>query len=361
MAEAVHTVERLRELQALPLERKIMITQTRIIEFYEKLKGQVYISFSGGKDSTVLLHIARQLYPSIPAVFSNTGLEYPEIRMFALSFDNVAEVFPVWGRLGNKNNKPSNMPINFKDVVYLYGYPIISKEVAQTIEEARTTPGGQRYKRLFDPKVGTKKYKQIKYNPLYFLPVKITRKCCNVMKKRPLQSYEKQENKYKVMATMTEESILRQTEWIRQGCNALNGKTIKSTPMSFWTEQDVLQYIVSNNIPIASVYGDIVSVDSDGLEYDARSGMNFGCKLKCTGCKRTGCIFCGFGLHMEKGETRFQRLAKKHPRQYEFCIGGGNGMPTRNMTQRNLKRNGTRNNCGCRTKMGSAWERSLIW
>ena len=51
---------------------------------------------------------------------------------------------------------------------------------------------------------------------------------------------------------------------------------------------------------------------------------NIGCNLKCTGCKRTGCVFCGFGFHAEKkGETRFQRLARTHPRQYEYSIGGG--------------------------------------
>ena len=42
-----------------------------------------------------------------------------------------------------------------------------------------------------------------------------------------------------------------------------------------------------------------------------------------TGCDRTGCIFCGFGAHLEKGESRFQRLKKTHPRQYDYCMGGG--------------------------------------
>ena len=79
--------------------------------------------------------------------------------------------------------------------------------------------------------------------------------------------------------------------------------------MSFWTEQDVLQYIKQNGIPIASVYGDIVYKD-DG-------------KLYTTGCNRTGCIFCAFGCHLEKEPSRFQRLKQTHPRQYEYCINGG--------------------------------------
>ena len=81
----VHDAARLKELQALPLERKIMITQARIIEFVERMGGvdNVVVSYSGGKDSTVLLHIARQIYPGIKCVYSNTGLEYPEVQAMA--------------------------------------------------------------------------------------------------------------------------------------------------------------------------------------------------------------------------------------------------------------------------------------
>lgn len=122
MAEAVHDAERLKELQALPLERKIQITQARIIEWYQHYNGNVCVSFSGGKDSTVLLHIARKLYPEIPAVFSNTGLEYPEIQRFVKSWDNVDIVVP---------------QMRFDEVISTYGYPLIGKEVAEAIYYAR--------------------------------------------------------------------------------------------------------------------------------------------------------------------------------------------------------------------------------
>lgn len=122
MADAVHTAERLKELQSLPLDRKIQITQTRIIEWYQHYDGNVCVSFSGGKDSTVLLHIARQLYPDIPAVFSNTGLEYPEIQRFVKSFDHVDIVTPA---------------MRFDQVISTYGYPLIGKEVAEAIYYAR--------------------------------------------------------------------------------------------------------------------------------------------------------------------------------------------------------------------------------
>ena len=91
--------------------------------------------------------------------------------------------------------------------------------------------------------------------------------------------------------------------------------------MSFWLEQDVLRYIWEEGLEICSVYGEIVAVDESGLEYDPAVAV--GCPLKCTGCTRTGCVYCGFGVHLEKGETRFQRLAKTHPKQYEYCMSGG--------------------------------------
>ena len=106
----------------MPLDRKIQITQTRIIEWYQHYKGQVCVSFSGGKDSTVLLHIARQIYPDIPAVFSNTGLEYSSIQRFVKTWDNVDIVVP---------------KMNFVQVVSTYGYPLIGKEVAEAIYYAR--------------------------------------------------------------------------------------------------------------------------------------------------------------------------------------------------------------------------------
>ena len=79
----------LKQRQSLPLEAKIILTRKRIIDFYEYYDGKVYISFSGGKDSTVLLDIARKIYPEITAVFCDTGLEYPEVRQHVKNYENV--------------------------------------------------------------------------------------------------------------------------------------------------------------------------------------------------------------------------------------------------------------------------------
>lgn len=141
------------------------------------------------------------------------------------------------------------------------------------------------------------------------------------MKKAPMKNYQKKSHLYPIIGTLTEESKLREQAWIKHGCNAFEATYKTSQPMSFWTEQDVLKYLYIEGYEIASVYGEIVGVDDMGFEYEPFPGVD--CRLKCTGCQRTGCIFCGFGVHLEKGETRFQRLAKTHPKQYEYCMGGG--------------------------------------
>lgn len=163
-----------------------------------------------------------------------------------------------------------------------------------------------------------------KYLPLARdVPVLISHYCCFKMKKSPMQKYQRENDFKPILATLAEESRMRKQAWIRHGCNAFDSKKPTSQPMSFWTEQDVLTYIVEYGIPIASVYGEIVSVDADGNEYQPSSLIGGMTNLKCTGCDRTGCVFCAFGAHLERGQTRFQRLAITHPKLYEYCIGGG--------------------------------------
>lgn len=78
-----HTLSDLYQMQSLPLSAKIRMTQYRIREWVEYYGTDgVYIAFSGGKDSSLLLHIAREMYPEIGAVYVDTGLEYPEVREF---------------------------------------------------------------------------------------------------------------------------------------------------------------------------------------------------------------------------------------------------------------------------------------
>lgn len=151
----------------------------------------------------------------------------------------------------------------------------------------------------------------------------MSEKCCDFTKKEPAHRYSRQSGKMAITAQMACESAMRETQWLKSGCNAFDNETPVSNPMSFWTEQDVLLYIKSRDIEICSVYGNVV-YDCDEPEQERFSDVTT-LKLKTTGCSRTGCIFCAFGAHLEKGETRFQQLARTHPKQYAFCIGGGGG------------------------------------
>ena len=301
------TKDDLEYFQALPLDMKVALTKARLREWVSYFGlDNVFVSFSGGKDSTTLLHIAREIYPDIKAVFADTGLEYPEIREFVKTFDNVEVVRP---------------KTTFRQVITDYGYPIISKEVATAIYESKIgrRTGGYRAAiehmegiGRFAPKDGQRsRYDFSKYKPLLDVDFNISHKCCDIIKKKPMNRKEKP-----IVATLAEESMLRTESWLRFGCNAFESKHQVSKPMSFWQEQDVLRYIKENNIKIASVYGDIIEKDGQLSFFDDY-------QLCTTGCKRTGCVFCAFGSHLGRGESRFQMLKRTHPRLYNYCIGGG--------------------------------------
>lgn len=291
---SVYTRRDLSIMQGWPLERKIQVTQTKIIEWYLHFGGKVAVSFSGGKDSTVLLDLARRAYPDIQAAFVNTGLEYPEIQAFVKTVPNVAWLHP---------------EIPFHKVIATYGYPVISKEVARRIYYARR---GSLWAIMqlqgMNRDGSSSKFAQryVKWAHLVDAPFLISDQCCAVMKERPLDRFTKEMDLQPIIGTMACESIRRQRAYLSTGCNAFTKKKPSSQPMSFWMEQDVLQYLKQTGIPYASgIYGDIVEENG---------------KLVTTGAKRTGCMFCMFGVHLEKRPNRFERMALTHPKQYDFCI-----------------------------------------
>ena len=273
-----------------PLWMKVEITKNRIRQWVSEygIDG-VYVSFSGGKDSTVLLTIARELYPEIKALYVDTGLEYPEVKQFVKTWDNVDIVRP---------------KMNFREVLNNYGYPVISKEQSQYIYDYRNTNSEKLKKiRLEGNKWGRGKISK-KWLYMIDAPFKISDKCCNVMKKAPAKNYEKETGRMPIVGTLAEESSLRMTHYLKEGCNAFDSKRPKSTPLGFWTNQDILQYIKENNIKIPTVYGEIVKDNGT---------------LKTTGCDRTGCIYCAYGCHLEE-ENRFLRLEQTHPKLHQYCM-----------------------------------------
>ena len=319
----MRTLEDLRMMQALPLDLKIRMTERRIWEWVKEYgEDGVYLAWSGGKDSTVLRHIVRQEYPEIVSVYVNTGLEYPEIQAFVREAKNRGEPVEIL--------RPD---MRFDEVIKKYGYPVISKEISECVGEGRLAlernDGKYTYrlKRLYGMyEGGGRMYSDLsKYRPLLDVDFRISSHCCRVMKKKPVKQYAKKEGRKPITGQMAAESSLRTQNWLQNGCNGFEMKSPISNPMAFWTEQDVLEYIKRHNVEIASVYGEIIYKNApEQMRLEEFTGEKFGCEALCTtGCDRTGCIFCGFGAHLEKGEGRFERLKRTHPRQYEYCIGGG--------------------------------------
>ena len=306
--ENKHTIGDLRQMQSLPLSAKIQMTRQRIRAWIDEFgEDGVYVSFSGGKDSTVLIDIVRKDYPNIEAVFVNTGLEYPSVRQFALSKENVTELRPT---------------MNFRDVIIKYGYPIINKDVSRNVGDVQKL-GKQCFAyRMFDGSIAGSIYNKSNYSYLINAPFKISSRCCDIMKKNPLHKVSKK--KKPITAQMADESRQRLSQWIQNGCNAFDLKTPISNPMSFWTEQDVLTYIHTYNLAIAEVYGQVV-VKNDGVDGQINIHDYLGdyqnCQYETTGCKRTGCIFCGFGITQDK--QRFVRLSDQEPKLCDYVMRGG--------------------------------------
>ena len=374
-----HTIGDLHQMQSLPLSAKIRMTEYRIRQWVECYgEDGVYVSFSGGKDSTVLLNLARKLYPDISAAYVDTGLEYPEIRGFVRRQENVEILRP---------------KMNFRQVIEKYGYPFIGKEVAGCVYGARkyvrklverergigrcTTIPNHSYiadlvgidyrdnkENMFyqslirweipsaeikapvrylilhgkyphkekgvETSEYSKMYNKERYKFFLEAPFEISDRCCSVMKKAPMHNYAKRTGKMPMTAQMASESRLRASNWLKNGCNGFHMKNPISNPMSFWVEQDVLEYIHHYQIPIAGVYGE-VQAECAGDGKGEHDSLDLGIFDKgkpiytTTGCSRTGCVYCGFGCHREKSPNRWEIAEQfSNPVIIDYMMRGGN-------------------------------------
>ena len=288
-----HTAQELAELQKLPLEKKIQITQTRILEFCEKERP--YLSYSGGKDSSVLLDIARKMTDAgiieeIPLVYVDAYYILPGEREWVRRAGDV---------------KVIKSAITPRKIIEKYGYPVISKQVSHDIygaRQAKTAKARENYILGYQGQKHT--FRGLKnYEKLLDAPFKISDQCCFCLKKKAAEAFEKETGLRRMVATTCEESLLRRMVWLRSGCNSF-GEKASSRPLSIWKEQDILAYIKRYNVPLWERYGQIVEK---------------GGKLTCTGIKRTGCSFCLFGAH-KADDDRLIYLAKEDPKMYEFCM-----------------------------------------
>lgn len=268
--------------QALDLFSKIQLTNQRIRTAVRRYgEDGLYISFSGGRDSTVLLYIVRNLYPDIPAVFADTGLEYPEIREFVKTIDNVHWVKP---------------EMNFKRVLETFGYPVANKVQAKYIRQLQSCSKGKR--KGMTASLRDKPYFKLakKWEYLIDAPFKVSEQCCDIMKKKPFRKYEHSTGRIPITGTMAEESHARTLSYEISGCNIFKGRNQKCRPMMFWHTEDVVEFLRFFNRPYSKIYD--------------------------MGYERTGCMFCAFGGDMFDGDllNRFQRMKKTHPKLYKYCM-----------------------------------------
>jgi 3'-phosphoadenosine 5'-phosphosulfate sulfotransferase (PAPS reductase)/FAD synthetase len=275
----------------LPLEDKILMTQQRITDFVEwSLARDVLpvVSFSGGVDSTVLLHLVRDKFPWVPGVFSNTGLEFPEIVSFARGFENICEVRPA---------------VPFHRVIQKHGWPVVSKKVAHMVNIVRlNSPKRAASIRLYTQGLNRQdilvpRWKiPAKWMKLIDAPFAVSDACCKYMKKDPFVAFDKTNGPVgHITGQMATDSEQRRESYLRTGCNAFDAsRGAKSNPMSFWTKQNVWDFVSAHGIQYCDVYD--------------------------MGYSNTGCIYCGFGAHLDKGIGRFSRLKRTHPKQWEYVM-----------------------------------------
>lgn len=299
------TKEELRERQGWSLDQKIDHSLGVIDQFYTRLNGKVYVSFSGGKDSTVLLWLARKIHKDIKACFFNTGNEYPEIVRF------VRKIQSEWG------NVDIAIPHKrLKDVIREIGFPLISKQTAHQIYQCRHNMGS---KGAINALETENRFFRLPYKYRYLLDVNYdcSDLCCDILKKKPAHEYMVKNGLFPIIGTMASESIMRESSYIKSGsCNVFNNRDKrkqKSKPLSIWLDKDIWECIDKYNIEISDIY---------------HKGM-----------ERTGCVCCGFGA-MLKNDNRLQVLYDNYPKLYNLCMDyENNGVTYREALRELLKTN----------------------
>lgn len=277
------TIEELHERQSWTLNQKIDHAVGTIENFVAKAGKDVYVSFSGGKDSTVLLDITRRFYnKDTPAVFCNTGNEYPEIVKFVKSVPNVDIL---------------HLKTTMIKIIKEKGFPLISKDVSEKIRQLRHSRSEKLREIRLNGYPGRKRTMARcprKWLYLKDAPFDISERCCDVLKKSRFKKFEKEHKLYPLIGIRADESRLRTMQYIiRGGCSAFDGPRPRSFPISIFTEKDIHDYIERFHVPICHIYKD-------------------------PAIHRTGCMVCGFGA--DQDPEHFKYLYLHYPKVYRYFM-----------------------------------------
>lgn len=314
------------ELSGMSLKHKIEWAEFKIKEFLEYCKdnnfNEVTISFSGGKDSTILLDLVTKVHAKINSTIKLVPLYAMEIT-FPETIKFIKDVVAEYRNRNEYLTHPLIVPPNmsWNKILKEKGYPIFSKAVSvqldRTLKNKRKTQAIKYYlgvdkstyfliikKRLFLLDEKFRKYIDVNGNIRSFY---FSEKCCNHVK-----GNVKHDKRPSFVGVMANESKHRKNSWIQYGCNVFNRDTPKSRPLSLWNADDVWEYIKLNDIMVNPVYG--YNGNTDNLRF-----------------KRLGCSACPFGSQFEQQmikrlngggnfQNRFEKLKDYNPQLYQSQV-----------------------------------------
>lgn len=266
--------QKMKDLMQDSLAVKTERSKNTIDEFETILgKETVYVSTSGGKDSAVVSHLAKQVDKDIRHIMFNTGLEYKATIETAK-------------KQGAEIIKPT---IGWVKSCEEHGYPVVSKNVSRRLHDIGRTPLCTCVS-LFGTIYGLSN-KWLHLTDKQFVDFPVSDYCCVEFKKKP----SKQLKLNPIIGTRVEESATRKSAWKKSGCNSYS-KDFKhgvSRPISLWTDENVNEYISENNVELSEIY----------TQYEQ---------------KRTGCKICPYGAQMDG--SRFDLLKRLEPKVYDYFI-----------------------------------------
>lgn len=272
----------------------------------------------GGLDSITLLLFARQLLGPHVVGASVSSLEDKSIQ-------------DVHRQLGVVRIPPA---MNMAKVLNTYGFPVISKAAAKKIEHLQIPPEQADKRTLyynhalmtgdtgpwghFRHSEGMKLDDRLLklFGGLYndhrpdldckCAPFRVSAQCCYWMKEQPAQKWQEAHNVWPFLGLMQSEGGQRRFGLRAHGCNYVGKSTSRSCPFNHFNRQDLLRLAVELCVPVPAIYGEIVE-DTDG-------------RLRTTKAQRTGCVMCGFGVHLDKRPHHFDLLKERNPREWDFWM-----------------------------------------
>lgn len=277
------TIEELQKRQAWSLDQKLDHTIGTIESFLTRTGHDCYVSFSGGKDSTVLLYIVRRwVDKNMLAVFLNTGNEYPENVRFVNTISNVKILRP---------------RINMVQIVRQYGFPLVSKDVSEKVRQIKHSKSEKIRQIRINGYEGKNNHAGRCPKRWQFLANEkfdVSERCCDIMKKSVFKQFEQQTGLLPILGITAAESRLRTMQYIKRGgCNAFDGHRPASYPLSIWTDNDIYEMQKRYNIKFSAVYDD-------------------------KRIRQTGCMICGFGA--DQNPEHWTYIAEHYPAAYRYYM-----------------------------------------